>query len=628
MMKKAFPRGHSGEIKMDPQHSIIGRTALGFVACITGIIGFIGCEPKEPGTPIGNQPPVVRISVAPLDTSRDPNNIEDHFLASEPIFRLQWFGSDPDGEVIGYYLQVDAGERVWTRRGDTTLALTADQPDPTRPGQTLPATHTIRVWAVDNEGLESSPAVRTFKVVNSIPRIERLEASFPESASVGQGISFSVDWSDPNPSGIQVLVKVDTIVVADWVNQTSFRFADLSDPTLTSSLDPLQVKVIDKNVLTPGYHIITVKIRDWGLAESDPVTRSVLITPDQRPTMTAISFSYGGLTAYPDGSVFYLGSAVCQFTMTGSASHYFGSIQGYQYRVITALDSNPNWSDWGGNSVELRGLAAGEYAFQARCRDYAGNVSDPMEYRFRIVEADFSEKRMVVVDETRDGNGRPGSPNDEQVDQFYRAILGYDTASWRNAEGWSFSEVDYAAQGGYVSPLNIARARILLWHGDDRASLEIKSNTQNQRLLREYLDRGGILILSGWDVMGNFTDADSAVFTSGFVARYLRIAGASRKNDRVFIGARWGTDSLQLDRDKIPGAWTGLDRCWAIYPAHRSEIKAVWYEGTPLAGASAVVLNKSPVNPWRTLTFGFPLYFTREDQATRFIRTLINELTE
>ncbi|MFN3821819.1 MAG: hypothetical protein ACK4OO_05745, partial [bacterium] len=249
-----------------------------------------------------------------------------------------------------------------------------------------------------------------------------------------------------------------------------------------------------------------------------------------------------------------------------------------------------------------------------------------LSYQIHIVQVDFSEKRVVVVDETRDGNGRPGSPNDEQVDQFYRFVLGYDTVSWENIDGWKFEEIDYTRRS-FISPLDLKQAQVVVWHSDDKSTLELKNNPDNIRLLREYLDRGGKLILSGWDIMGHFTDADSAAFPSGFVARYLRITSAQRANDRVFKGAM-GADSLSVDPNKIPAAWGGLDRCWSFTPAHRTEILAYWYDNTPLAGRPAIVFNASPVNIWRTVTLGFPLFFINDDQAKNFIQDVLIRLVQ
>ncbi|MFN3821579.1 MAG: hypothetical protein ACK4OO_04535, partial [bacterium] len=290
------------------------RAYLPIVALISGGL-IVGCEPQNPGSPHRNQPPVVRITVAPLDT----NEVEDHYIAPELMFRLQWFGSDPDGWVDEYYLQIDDQPRVKTIRGDTSIAFKADEPDPDHPGKTRPAIHTIRVWAVDNEGLESIPAVRDIKVINYIPRLERLDAPFRDSSWVGQGIAFSVIYSDSNLSGIQCLVKVDTIDVTEWVPQTSFRFANITDYSILSSIDTTEVKVIDKNVLTPGRHQLTVKVRDWGLAESNSLTRVIFVDTTRRPQMVSISFNYGGQGSYPDGSVFYQSNAVTQLTMNGSA---------------------------------------------------------------------------------------------------------------------------------------------------------------------------------------------------------------------------------------------------------------------------------------------------------------------
>ena len=134
-----------------------------------------GCETTDPGSPSANQAPETWIVVAPLDDA-----LHDHYISPSVMFHVQWFGHDEDGQVVGYYIQIDDGPEAWTTRGDSAIAFEASTPDPNNPGQTQYAAHTIKVASIDNEGLrDPEPATRTFAAMNDIPEITAFVADFP-----------------------------------------------------------------------------------------------------------------------------------------------------------------------------------------------------------------------------------------------------------------------------------------------------------------------------------------------------------------------------------------------------------------------------------------------------------------
>jgi len=599
----------------------------------TLILSLTACEPKTPGDPKSNKAPTVRITVAP-----DTNAIHDHYLSPTPMFRVQWFGSDEDGYVTGYYLQVDDGPTAFTTRGDSAIAFISSDPDTTDTThvRTLPASHTIKVWSVDNEGLRSNPAERQFRAVNGIPRINSLAAPFASGATTGRGIAFSVDASDTNYSGLWYRLWVNGQPVTNWIEQSKFQFCKVGDAVIVGSIDAGETVVVDHLLLGLGSNTIEVRARDWGNAVSEPVLRTFTVSDTFRPAISRINSTYGSARYYPDGSIFHSPNTTTHFEINGSAVTYYGSIQGYRYRFLREGQSDVPWSSWGGGSVDIEDLAPGNYRFEAICRDYTGAESSPSTYSLTIVQADFSGRKMAIVDETRDGNGSLGSPDDRQVDRFYRNILGGDSSRadtiWTSDDGWAVTEFDYVThrvgETKYISPKDLFDKRIVIWHAEDKTVKDLKDNAENRRVLGEYLDRGGRLILTGWDVVGNFTDVDSAAFPAGFASRYLRIRYARRANDRIFVEATGFGDypTITLDRDKIPARWTGVDFCWALEAAHRTDTLAVWSAGTTPAGKAAGVLNNSPVNVWRTATFGFPLYFMRDAEAGPFLRRVITAL--
>jgi|GEM_PF-1093919 len=594
-----------------------------------------GCEPSDPGLLMPNVKPVVYITVAPLE-----NAVEDHYLAPEIMFRVQWFGSDPDGVVAGYWLQVDSGAEKWTTAGDSVIAFQSSEPDPNNPGKTIPMQHTLRVWSVDNEGLRSDPAVRTFFAANDIPRITSFAVPFPDSATVGPAFSFSLEAADSNASGILYRFWIDGQPTGDWNARSKYQFYNSVEPSLLNTVETGTTVTLDMRLLTNGQHRIWVRAMDLGGAVSDSVLRTITAADTFHPSLTSISASYNGIAFYVDGSVYFAPRAVTKFEMNGSAAAYYGSIQGYRYRLITAANPNPNWSNWGSGSVELSDLPVGEYRFEAQCRDYTNAVSGVSSYALSIVTPVLYNKTILLVDETRDGNGSLGSPTDAQVDKFYRFILGGDSsasdttgyAEWRSSDNWDITEIDYnkhkVGDTKYISAKDVHNKRIIFWIAEDKTVLDLRDNLS---VLTEYLNKGGRLILVGWDVMASFiseTSPDSTGFASVFVNKYLRLTAGKRLADRVFVGTEGagGYPNVNLDRSKILARWAGLDRCWTFTPSHRTQTLGVWTSGTPVAGATAITLNTSIVNIWRTATVGFPLYFMLDSEARAFIAQLIAEM--
>ncbi len=636
------------------------RKLLKIVPLLLVLVAFWGCEPEDPGSPLANQAPETRIVVAPLDSVE-----HDHYVSPSTMFHVQWFGHDQDGLVEGFWVWVDWGDPVWTTRRDSAIAFEATAVDPNNPARMLD-THTIYVAAQDNLGLRDlSPASRTIKAVNYQPQIDKFVADFLDLADVGTGISFEVEWSDPDESGALFIVTIDGIGITEWVEYSKFQFCDTSDDNILASLDQA-VLPLDVSFLNVGdTNTIGVEVMDLGGAISDRKERRVIVKDDVYPRLTAFSAVYGTADFFPDGSIFYRDNRTTILTMeaatefysseTEEYENYFGAIQAYRYRFMYRLIgettwlewSDDDWSDWGAPSIEFDNLAIGEYKFNAQCRDNSGAVSEvfavSMEdstdtlslYTLSIVEPDLEQMNILIVDETKDGNGNPGSPDDAQCDNFYDYIT-----SPLLAEGWSISTIDYASHkvgnDNYVSPLDVYDKRIIIWHGDDQSNLNLKEEPNNLILLGQYLDAGGKLILSGWNILGAFTEDSTCSFSSGFAYNYLRIAGGNKNIRKEFVGMTGNQDilcpSLALDPAKIPSGrnpWKGVPNCWTFEPEWRTDAVGYWQgesDTTRFEGGVCCLRNFSPVYPYRTMVLGFPLYFMYQDQAQQFIIWAVNEI--
>ncbi|MFC2150615.1 hypothetical protein ACFLQV_03835 [Calditrichota bacterium] len=598
-----------------------------FAPLLIVLVLLWGCEPENPGAPEANQPPETRFTVAPQEGVE-----HDHYISPTGEFNIQWFGYDPDGNVDGYWISIDGATATYTSSTDTSIAFTSSEPDPANPGHTLPMSHTVTVAAQDNEGgRDATPATRTFSAINQIPNITALVSDFRDSASVGAGFTFEVTAEDSNFSGLEYRVTVDGNQVGnEWDPRAVFRFLDISDNSIVNSLDLGTVRPLSNAQLTPGWHTLGVEARDLGGAISNQRLRRVMVMDTVRPRISSVKALYGTSDYYPDGSTFFRQNTVTSFTMTGTGASYFGNVQAYRYRMATPTNSNPAWSAWGLNSVTFENLPLGDYTFQSQCRDFTGALSDTADYNIRIVQIDFSADKMLIVNETRIGNGNPGSPSKEQVDQFY-----LDITSGLVAQGWQVDTVSHGEPSndiGTISPGHVFDKKVLLWHADDFAQIYLDNNLT---ILREYLDAGGNLILCGWDILSPFSTEDSVTFTSGFAYKYLRIETAVRNGDRDFVGmigiSDLGYDDLIINQSKIPGSWDGLPKGWSLIPRHRTEGIGTWYaadETSEFEGKNCAIRNFSPANNWRAITLGFPLYYTEEAGATAFIETAVMQLTQ
>lgn len=603
---------------------------------------FISCEPSDPGSPMANQAPDTRVSVAPV-----ANSNFNHYVSPEIMFRLQWFGSDPDGIVNGYYVQIDNNAEFWTTRGDSALIFQSAVIDPNDSTKTLPALHTVKVTAVDNLGVrDPSPATRTFSATNYRPEISDVVGPFENGKNIGPGVAFEVKWGDRNPSGASMALWIDGVLADGWDNRSQFQFCKSSDAQMIASIDPAKVRVISTALLTNGAHQFTFKVKDAGGAVSDSVTASMTVNNGYLPTLSPVVSTYRGATYYPDGSIFFSANAVTEFQLAGEAVDrsganpvdYSGSVEAYRWRLIGHGDTTA-WSRWGGATIDTLNLSEGNYTFEAQCRDWSGAESVVKAYAFSIINASFAtdaEQRVLVIDETFDGNGNLGSPDDGQQDAFWRYILDYDTIAYTSSHGWKMSELDYATHTTpsnvkYISPRNLADKDVVIWHSDDKSEQFLKSDANSIRLLKEYLDRGGRLLLCGWDLMSNFTDGtvDTSAFSgSEFPYKYLRVELGTRSQTKTFGTAigQAGYADLHVDATKIRANWNGkLDKCWAIKGAHRTVSLETW-SGTPFDGVGVVQKNFSPILAWRTVTCGFPLYFIVRDEAKAFVSRAVTEL--
>lgn len=654
------------------------------IVSVTAAVALMwGCSPQNPGSALENQAPDTRIVVMPIDSiyyvPKDTlvietiigsdttwidssyidtidNSTHDHYISTGDMFHVQWFGFDPDGVVDSFFVELFTDsilanqetmlvkvDMFWTTNTDSAIAFESSIPD-TINGRTKPGRRTIRVAAFDNEGaIDLSPAEHSFHAINYIPEIVRINADFDSGDVVGKAIRFSVVTADLNPSGLEYGLEINGTMVEmpvgqglnEWSPHGMFQFCDISNSTIVRSLDLTTVQPVDMSYLptSPDALVsITVKVRDLGKAESEPQTIYAFVRDDFQPDTVQVHAKYAPRTGpvkdfYGDGSIFYSRGSNVSIELTSAAGDYSGVIQGYRYGLAVSGSPDTNWVDWGEGGASLGALGPGDYTVYAQCRDYSGTESVVLASELSLNQANLLDpqlKTLLIVDETRNGNGLPGraSPNDVQVDSFYCL----DMLEGLLAAGWDVTSLD--VDSGDVSPRAVFDRRIILWHGDDKSAQVLQKNTD---LLQEYLSKGGRLILSGWDVLQPFAGEESELTNStGFVRDYLRLEGGKKNSGKKLAGvdstAGSGYPMLEYDAAKVAASWDGLDKCWILYPRHRTDIVGTWRdadENPEFHGFGVVHHNFHPGDLWRTITLGFPLFFIKTDQAREFLENAI-----
>jgi hypothetical protein len=246
--------------------------------------------------------------------------------------------------------------------------------------------------------------------------------------------------------------------------------------------------------------------------------------------------------------------------------------------------------------------------------DVPANESAPSEAVLgRLATHDMG---ILVVDDTSDGPGGPFMPTDEEVDAFYSDLL----RDYRVEATWDHG--DSAAADRYLMDYDAGIYSTILWHTDVRDVQHVDSDTTT---LRKFLDTGGNLWMTGWQVLAQLTgESDPYIqfFGDGFFANIVGVDSARTTStaDQDFIGAEsvvGGFPSVAFDSamvHPIGGLYNTevllppFDGAYSIYTYISSDGPASEYHGLPVGVASSLT------DHGLVLT-DFPLYFLERGDA-------------
>ena len=214
------------------------------------------------------------------------------------------------------------------------------------------------------------------------------------------------------------------------------------------------------------------------------------------------------------------------------------------------------------------------------------------------------DQGILVIDETNDGNGMQGNPDDATVDEFYADVINCDITTY-----------DYADEGE-LDLEYIVNFSTIIFHDDDIISHSINDNLD---VLGCYLAGGGNLIISGWKTVFEIPDF--------FRSDFLNCSNVEQVYEWEFTGATSDEyEDLNIDPNKVHVAFSGMLPYIGIFPGSTNGI----YQYDGIAGSQYIgencALKAQPVGHFVLL--GFPLYFIYNNDAELFMTQLLDEIGE
>ncbi|MDO9578114.1 MAG: M1 family aminopeptidase [Candidatus Cloacimonadales bacterium] len=258
-------------------------------------------------------------------------------------------------------------------------------------------------------------------------------------------------------------------------------------------------------------------------------------------------------------------------------------------------------------------VTAGQQYFYkiAAVFENSGNYISRFSNEISLIPVDFTfDQGILLIDGTQDYPATSPFPTDEEVDDFYDAILGtYGYTSWDvNDDG--------------MPPLTeFAQYSTIIWHTDDIVNFPIENDFYN---MKSYLLAGGNLLLSSWKLLYSLQQ--------NFCEYYLNLVNPDTNEIPDFIGAygQNGFPDIVIDTSKIPLAfWNNT-----LQYVNKSD---------PVGGAEPIYLYDSENNDpawentvcgqrfygdFKVYVFGFPLYYMNQNTATQIVDLAMQDFGE
>ncbi len=503
-----------------------------------------------------NMPPTVRITHAPLEGTTTTYRV--HFY---------WLGYDADGTIDHYEYVVVPGNPIGFNPADTTgldkwlvtdlndmlIEVTADTKDTTvtideRLYTRYRKTHTFFVRAVDNEGMRSEVAYRSFTAFTLAPKINIIQPTNPtnETQFLSPVTTFVWEGKDPvdSPWNYQ---EVDSVrymhtmyygTIIDGLNMHPEAFEDRWSPWISyrapGDSGTSTILGDDETISLGHIYIFAVQAKDEaGAVTSIFDTRSnVRVFFACKPTgpLLTVNEPYLGIAKFigteTNPQVFYTPAGFAlNFSWIGDASQYSSIVTTYRYGWDIKDLGDPNeWDVVAGpynTAAPERRFYSGIHSLYIEAKDQLGIVTLA---RIEVVALQLSMgKNLLWVDDFFSWDFPQinyAMPTESEHDEFWIDVCsrahGFDPESdiYDTAEHF-FEPPDIRLLWKYKNTIwsfcsarmeNNAWMKIIFVASEDDIREDIPRYTYN--VLRYYLASGGHLWTVGKsDREGGFAGA-------------------------------------------------------------------------------------------------------------------------
>ncbi len=320
-------------------------SASGLLLLLLATTGVKGCREETARTFNPNRAPDTYLTSAPVEST-----------SASYLYHMFWNGTDPDGEVVGFYIAVTDSNiephpdsLTWTTRTDTNIAFKVA-------GTTQTLSHRFYVTAVDNEGREDpTPAWVFFEAFDRFfPEPVFVEAFATEYRKDGTVNLFAM--SDENSQdGIRDTIPIvdplgsDSVVVYfRWTGIDRDRFGSVTGYRYRISGDPGYTDVMGVDTMSASYknlpsgpQAFAVAALDDAGAQTDPDSVRVFVSNFDPTTRFADTFierrptGEGTLRIVQGrGDTVAIGSTL-EFTVFGSDRDGDDSKIQYSYNLVS-----------------------------------------------------------------------------------------------------------------------------------------------------------------------------------------------------------------------------------------------------------------------------------------------------
>ena len=224
------------------------------------------------------------------------------------------------------------------------------------------------------------------------------------------------------------------------------------------------------------------------------------------------------------------------------------------------------------------------------------------------------DQGILVIDETSDGDGSLMNPTDEQVDDFYSALLS-------NFTSYEYDLIDE----GNMNLADIGAYSSVIWHGNDTDNLN--APFIHKEMLKQYLDFGGNILFTVYRPSKAFEQIFGFQGSYGpgdFIYDYLKIDESLGSLNALFngaIGIENGYSNIFIDSVKtLASNQYHIKSIESIEPSG-SGTAIFKYESMFDSTSAQGSLKGRPVGveyigtDYKVVTLSFPLYYMNFSEA-------------